>query len=185
MTRLPQHRLAVDLPFDKTLEEVILARKLTSQKNCVMSDQGLPDPQRGGMLVSSPMSAASCLSKLPPEAYTREVSSRLGKRPRSRVLRRSTPNRIVDGDHRRGGCYTPQQLRPLTGVSPPSTAQSSFRPVAYFSGEDNMRPVVRGPITVVSTSKSVCTYACMICMRVYEVYPHVVSLTPPAWPGTA
>lgn len=152
MTRPAQHRLPVDLPFDKSLEEVILARKMTSQKNCIirghqglLPDQGLPDSQqRGGMLASPPMSAASCLSKLPPEAYTREVSSRLGKRPRSRVLRRSTPNRIADGDHRGGGRHTPQQLRPLTGVSPPSTAQSSFRPVAYFSGEDGMRPVVRG-----------------------------------------
>lgn len=173
MTRPAQHRLPVDLPFDKSLEEVILARKMTSQDNCISGHQGmlpgqglLDSQQRGGMLAPPPMSTASCLSKLPPEAYTREVSSRLGKRPRSRVLRRSTPNRIADGDHRSGGRYTPQQLRPLTDVSPPSTAQSSFRPVAYFGGEDSMRPVVRGLIAVLLYSSSFDEQTSVSCMRV-------------------
>lgn len=135
-----QHRLPVHLPLDKSIEEVILARKMVvsqenqNDNNSVGGQQGGP---RRGML-ASPMSSASYLAHLPPESYSREASSRLGKRPRSRTARRITPS------HRHGGggflAPTHQLLRPLTGVSPPSTAQSSFSVADFYA--EGLRPVV-------------------------------------------
>lgn len=144
--RPSQHRLPAHLPLDKSLEEVILARKMISQDNAC-GQRG--DPQRG--MLASAVSPASYLAHLPPESYTKEVSSRLGKRPRSRTVQRATPS------HRHGGgslAPTQQLLRPLTGVSPPSTAQSSFS-VADFHAE-GLRPMVRVKMAVAKRERCLC-----------------------------
>lgn len=143
------HRLPVHPSHDRTtLEEIMLARKimLDDPHECPAAESST---KRGGVLATPPC-LASCVSRLPPEAYTKAVSSRLGKRPRSRLLRRakpSTDNIIIpnrDGFSRisRDQHYQ-QQLRPLTGVSPPSTApQDTFSLIDYFA-EGTSRPVVR------------------------------------------
>lgn len=132
MMRPSLHRLPAHLPLNKSVEEVVLARKIISQQydnNSTSSTDEKSHPQRG--ILALPSSPASYLSHLPPESYVREVSSRPRKRPRSRVLRQATPNR---SRHRSGGFAPQQLLRPLTGVSPPPTAQSVFT-IADFSGE--------------------------------------------------
>lgn len=132
------HRLPAHLPTERSLEEVILARKMTasadlqfatSRYDRYTSADGEPGPERG--MLASPSSPANFLSHLPPEAYAREVSGRLGKRRRSKAMRRSTPDqRSRSGD---GGGFPlcQQQLRPLTGVSPPGTAQYPFTLADY------------------------------------------------------
>lgn len=141
------HRLPVHLPTERSLEEVILARKMTasaemqfatSRYERYTSAGGEPDPERG-MLVS-PSSPASFLSHLPPEAYAREVSSRLGKRRRSKAMRRSTPDQTSRSGGGGGLTLSQQQLRPLTGVSPPGTAQSPFTLADY--AVEGVRPTV-------------------------------------------
>lgn len=123
---------------------MILARKMTasaesqfavSRYERYTSAGGEPGPERGTL--ASPSSPASFLSHLPPEAYAREVSGRLGKRRRSKALRRFTPDRT-----RGGGDFalSHQQLRPLTGVSPPGTAQSPFTLADY--AVEGARPTV-------------------------------------------
>lgn len=141
MMRPAHHRLPAHLPFDRSVEEVILARKMISPQhdgsfNSNYLPTGDPSPHQQSML-ASPTSPAGCVSNLPLESYVREVSSRLGKRPRSTVVRRATPN----PRRRRGWGSTPQQLRPLTGVSPPSTAQSSFGLEDIVA--ESIRPTVR------------------------------------------
>ncbi|CBN75822.1 hypothetical protein Esi_0182_0003 [Ectocarpus siliculosus] len=99
---------------------------------------GEPGPQRG--MLASPSSPASFLSHLPSEAYTREISSRVGRHRRGKGLRRATPGRAAHRGSTGGegfGLFQ-QHLRPLTGVSPPSTAQSAFRPADY--GFESLRP---------------------------------------------
>ncbi|CAM9356271.1 unnamed protein product [Scytosiphon promiscuus] len=146
--RPASHRIPVKLPSERSLEEVILATKMTapaevnfpnstSERHTSAGGQ-IPTPQRG--MLASPSSPASFLSHLPPEAHVREVSSRLGKRRRSNAARRATPERTDCGDNNVYGGRGPSLplpqslLRPLTGVSPPSTAQSAFS-VADFANE--------------------------------------------------
>lgn len=142
------HRLPVHLPTERSLEEVILARKMTasaelqfatSRHERYKSAGGEPSPEHG--MLASPSSPANFLSHLPPEEYAREVSSRLGKRRRSKAIRRSTPDRT---SFSRGGsgsfALSQQHLRPLTGVSPPGTAQSHFTLADY--AVEGARPMV-------------------------------------------
>lgn len=173
-----QHRLPVHLPLDKSLEEVILARKMISHDN-ECGQKG--DSQRG--MLASAVSPASYLAHLPPESYTKEVSSRLGKRPRSRTIQRVTPS------HRRGGgllAPTQQLLRPLTGVSPPSTAQSSFSVADFYA--EGLRPTVRVKIAVVKRERClrfliglrgvayvVCTSCVACCLRRCHRFPKPAS----------
>eukprot|EP00903_Cladosiphon_okamuranus_P007081 g6881.t1 len=136
------HRLPADLQTERSLEEVILARKMTASAELQIATSryerftsagGEPGPERG--ILASPSSSASFLSRLPPEAYAREASSRLGKRRRSKAMRRSTPDQRIRGG---GGGSFPmfqQHLRPLTGVSPPRTAQQSPFTLADYAVE--------------------------------------------------
>ncbi|CAM9767630.1 unnamed protein product [Ectocarpus sp. 12 AP-2014] len=91
-------------------------------------------------MLASPSSPASFLSHLPSEAYTREVSSRVGRHRRGKGLRRATPGRAAHRGSTGGEGFglSQQHLRPLTGVSPPSTAQSAFRPADYAF--ESLRP---------------------------------------------
>ena len=141
------HRLPAHLPTERSLEEVILARKMTasaesqfttSRYDRYTSAGGESGPERG--MLASPSSPANFLSHLPPEAYAREVSSRLGKRRRSKAMRRSTPDRRSRSGGGGGFPLSQQQLRPLTGVSPPGTAQHPFTLADY--AVDNARPTV-------------------------------------------
>lgn len=143
------HRIPVHLPAERSLEEVILARKMTpsaesqfATSRCERhtSSADAEVVQRG--MLASPSSPASFLSQLPSEAYTREVSSRLGRRRSSKAVRRWTPDDQYGG---RGGgsALPPQHLRPLTGVSRPSTAQSCFSLADY--AVEGPRPTVRDP----------------------------------------
>lgn len=149
--RPASHRIPVCLPSERSLEEVILATKIIAPteahfpntRNGRYSQTQTP-PQRG--MLASPSSPSSFLSCLPPESYAREVSSRLGKRRRSNAVRRATPERTSRSGNGFGGTGSvlplPHSLlRPLTGVSPPSTAQSSFS-LADFAN-DGVRPTVR------------------------------------------
>lgn len=148
--RPASHRIAAHLPAERSLEEVILARKMTASAELQFANSryerytsagGEPGPQRG--MLASPSSPASFLSHLPPEAYTREVSSRMGTHRRGKGLRRATPGRAPHrgGTGGEGFGLSQQHLRPLTGVSPPSTAQSAFRPADYAF--ERLRPTVR------------------------------------------
>ncbi|CAM9197146.1 unnamed protein product, partial [Ectocarpus sp. 13 AM-2016] len=91
-------------------------------------------------MLASPSSPASFLSHLPSEAYTREVSSKVGRHRRGKGLRRATPWRAAHRGSTGGEGFglSQQHLRPLTGVSPPSTAQSAFRPADYAF--ESLRP---------------------------------------------
>ncbi|CAM9191270.1 unnamed protein product [Hapterophycus canaliculatus] len=138
--RPASHRIPVHLPSERSLEEVILATKMTApaevhfprtryERHTSTAGGQTQTPQRGKL--ASPSSLASFLSYLPPEGYSREVSSRVGKRTRSNAGRRATLERTGCRSNGYGGrglsLPLPQPLlRPLTGVSPPSTAQSSF-----------------------------------------------------------
>lgn len=125
--RHARHRLPVELPPDRSLEEVILARKMMSRYHqrgfdIQAAHVSAESPERGNL--AYPVSPANYLSQLPPESFVRETSSRLGKRPQSRAVRRASTSQ---GRHRhREGDSTPHQLRPLTGVSPPPTALPAF-----------------------------------------------------------
>ncbi|CAM9356602.1 unnamed protein product [Ectocarpus fasciculatus] len=145
--RPASHRIAAHLPAERSLEEVILARKLTASAELQFANSryerytsagGEPGPQRGTL--ASPSSPASFLSHLPSEAYTREVSSRVGRHRRGKALRRATPEQAAHrgGTSGEGFGLSQQHLRPLTGVSPPSTAQSAFRPADYAF--ESLRP---------------------------------------------
>lgn len=144
------HRIPVHLPAERSLEEVILARKMTpsaesqfatSRYERYTSSAGAELVQRG--MLASPSSPASFLSQLPSEAYTREISSRLGRRRGSKAVRRSTPDGYYGGGGVGSILLSPQYLRPLTGVSRPSTAQSSFSLADY--AVEGPRPTVRNP----------------------------------------
>lgn len=127
------YRLPVDLPFNKKLEEVILDRKLAAVSKFsgiskrkfshleVTSERIRPRRDNNKPASVSRPSSFPAL-QLPPESYVQEVSSRLGKRPRNRrgIIIRTA------GHSARPGEYPLPQLRPLTGVSPPSTAPSYF-----------------------------------------------------------
>lgn len=143
------HRIPVHLPAERSLEEVILARKMspsaesqvaTSRYERYTSSAGAELVQRG--MLALPSSPANFLSQLPSEAYAREISSRLGRGRSSRPVRRSTPDRYYGGCGE-GSTLLPQHLRPLTGVSRPSTAQSSFSLADY--AVEGPRPMVRHP----------------------------------------
>ncbi|CAN0229507.1 unnamed protein product [Pylaiella littoralis] len=132
------HRIPVHLPAERSLEEVILARKMTpsaesqfatSRYERYTSSAGAELVQRG--MLASPSSPASFLSQLPSEVYTREISSRLGRRRGTKAVRRSTPDGYYGGGGVGSILLSPQYLRPLTGVSRPSTAQSSFSLADY------------------------------------------------------
>lgn len=163
------HRLPVQLPVDKTtLEEVILARKMmwlplgrdhdpAVYFNAVglggRGEEQQPhirsaDPlQRRGML-APPVSPASYVSRLPPESYTRDVSNRLGKRPRSSVVNRATASRsqfalkhgMLEQERNQ---KQQEKLRPLTSVSPPPTAPRDMVGFADYTIESRLRPMVR------------------------------------------
>ena len=127
ITSTSRHRLMpLDLPLDKSLEEVILAVKNSSAASfssiykrkpyLVETDTQLSQPQRE-ILRSSPHPLNFLTSQLPPESYVQELSSRMERCSRNRVIGRARP-----------ADYIPPQVRSLIDVSPPSTAQSSFSP---------------------------------------------------------
>lgn len=150
------YRLPAKLPFDKKLEEVILDRKLAT----VTTFSGISKRKSSYLEVTSerirpqrdnpasvPRASSFPAFQLPPESYVQEVSSRLGKRPRNR---KGMMVRAADHSARPAG-YSPPQLRPLTGASPPSTAPSSFSVIDVDTEE--LDPDVRRRSTAM---KAVC-----------------------------
>lgn len=124
-------RLAVELPVDKSIEEVVLATKMVSSpwhesQTAINSAQ----EQAKGLyygVVARPISPASCVSHLPLESYAREVSKRIAERPRSRVRRPRTQHgksTVTTLEHSRD--QPRSVLRPCTGAPMLSTPQASF-----------------------------------------------------------
>lgn len=150
-------RLPVQLPLDKTtLEEIILARKMMSSPQMYDGDDpaalslnvelgaSTKHSRQRGML-ATPVCPASCLSRLPPESYTREVSNRLEKRPRSRLVKRANMSGRGQVGVTRNTLWQQQQqqyLRPLTGVSPPRTAPRDTFSFVDYTTEGTLAPAV-------------------------------------------
>lgn len=163
----PSHcRLPVQLPLHKTtLEEIILARKMIPSPEMHddhdpaalllnIDDERGPTtdyPRRRGML-ATPACPASWVSRLPPESYVRDVSNRLGKRPRSNLVRRANMSNRGRVGLKSGTPWQQQQqqqyLRPLTGVSPPPTAPRDTFSLADYTAAGTLRPAVSGGAAV-------------------------------------
>lgn len=132
------HRLAVHLPLDRTLEEVILARKVMSTPGSTDADNPTAKrtkmPSRG--MLASPSSPANYLSRLPPESYVRDIFNRTDKPSRSRLRRQRY-------QHMRDPVLewrSQSHQRPVTSGATPSTVQVQFQSTYNHEG---LRPKAR------------------------------------------
>lgn len=131
----PPRRLAVQLPLDKSLEEVVLATKMVSPSCTQAAAKAAAGRKSSRPVLACPASPASYISRLPSESYARRVSSSLGKRQRSRT---NWPQKEC-GDN--PGLVWKTLPRPLTDASTSHMVQTSSPSMHAAEGP---RPSVRG-----------------------------------------